>query len=262
MEDLLLGVCEAARAAGMRMLNAGEVRVREKEGHANFVTNLDEAVQAQLIEALTPMLAGARFIAEEKQNEAAPDGYAWVIDPIDGTQNFISGLRHSAVSVALLRDGWPVLGAVYDPYADELFAARVGGGARLNGREIRVSERAFARGVIAFGTAPYNLELTDRSFAAAKAVFLACCDVRRSGSAALDLCGVAAGRFEGYFELRLSPWDYAAGSLIVQEAGGRVGAIAPDVWGFERPIGVLAAPPQAFDALKALVEGVKGGETP
>ena len=86
--------------------------------------------------------------------------------------------------------------------------------------------------------------------------------MRRSGSAALDLCGVAAGRFEGYFELRLSPWDYAAGSLIVQEAGGALGAIAPDVWGFERPIGVLAAPPQAFDALKALVEGVKGGETP
>ena len=120
MEDLLLGVCEAARAAGMRMLNAGEVRVREKEGHANFVTNLDEAVQAQLIEALTPMLAGARFIAEEKQNEAAPDGYATRSRVIDGTQNFISGLRHSAVSVALLRDGRPVLGAVYDPYADEL----------------------------------------------------------------------------------------------------------------------------------------------
>ena len=113
--------------------------------------------------------------------------------------------------------------------------------------------------MIFFGTAPYNLELTDQSFAAAKAIFRACCDVRRSGSAALDLCAVAAGRSEGYFELRLSPWDYAAGSLLVQEAGGRVGALSPDVWGFERPIGVLAAPPQTYGALEELIQNAREG---
>ena len=261
MDALLKDVCAVARAAGERMLAAGDLRVREKEGHANFVTDLDEAVQAQVIQALTPLLPGARFIAEEKKNEAAPQGYAWVIDPIDGTQNFISGLRHSAVSIALLHDGQPLLGAVLNPYADELFSAARGVGAWLNGEPIHVSMRPLARAVVFFGTSPYNLELTDRTFAAAKAVFRACCDVRRSGSAALDLCAVAAGRCEGYYELRLSPWDYAAGALIVQEAGGCVGALSPDAWGYEHPIAVLAAPPQTFGALKALVEDAQGGET-
>ncbi len=259
MEALLQKVCAVARAAGARMLEAGALCVREKEGHANFVTDLDEAVQAQVIEALTPLVPGAQFVAEEKRNEAVTAGCAWVIDPIDGTQNFISGLRHSAVSIALLEGGSPALGAVYDPYADELFAARAGGGAYLNGRRIAVSSRELSRAVVFFGTAPYNLELADQSFAAAKAIFRACCDVRRSGSAALDLCAVAAGRCEGYFELRLSPWDYAAGSLIVQEAGGRVGALSPDAWGFERPIGVLAAPAQTYDALEALIQGAREG---
>lgn len=259
MEALLQKVCAVARAAGARMLEAGALGIREKEGHANFVTDLDEAVQAQVIKELTPLVPGAQFIAEEKRNEAVTAGCAWVIDPIDGTQNFISGLRHSAVSIALLDGGSPVLGAVYDPYAGELFSARTGGGAFLNGSPIVVSSRGLSRAVIFFGTAPYNLELTDQSFAAAKAIFRACCDVRRSGSAALDLCAVAAGRSEGYFELRLSPWDYAAGSLIVQEAGGRVGALSPDVWGFERPIGVLAAPTQTYGALEELIQNAREG---
>lgn len=144
------------------------------------------------------------------------------MDPIDGTTNFIKDYHVSAISAGLAKDGEKYIGVVYNPYLDEMFTAERGKGAFLNGRPIHVSRNPLSEGIVLFGTAPYYEELSKKSFQMAYAYFKKALDVRRSGSAAIDLCSIAAGRAELYFELRLSPWDFAAGALIVEEAGGVV----------------------------------------
>ena len=144
------------------------------------------------------------------------------MDPIDGTTNFVRDLRQSAISVALARDGAVEYGVVYDLYKDELFSARRGGGAFLNGSPIHVSTRPLSKGVFGMGTAIYKREYLEPTMRLTEQLFRRSCDFRRLGSAALDLCNVACGRTEVFFEYSLCPWDYAAGSLLVCEAGGRI----------------------------------------
>ena len=136
--------------------------------------------------------------------------------------NFIKDYHVSAISAGLAKDGEKYIGVVYNPYLDEMFTAERGKGAFLNGRPIHVSRNPLSEGIVLFGTAPYYEELSKKSFQMAYAYFKKALDVRRSGSAAIDLCSIAAGRAELFFELRLSPWDFAAGALIVEEAGGVV----------------------------------------
>ncbi len=195
----------------------------EKEGSANFVTAYDLAVQEQLKADLAPLFPGAVFFAEEDGESAATlgAGYTFIIDPIDGTTNFMCGYDTSAVSVGLLLDGEPIFGAVYDPYRDEYFMATRGGGATCNGKPIRVSQRPLGRAVVAIGSAPYQKSfLAPTTMAMTTDLYLTFADFRRSGSAALDICYVAAGRTDAYCEPILAPWDFAAGSLILAEAGG------------------------------------------
>ena len=144
------------------------------------------------------------------------------MDPIDGTTNFIKDYRMSCVSIGLIRNGKRYLGVVHNPYLDETFSAISGEGAYMNGNAIHVSSDDLENGVVLFGSSPYNTELAKASFKLAYEYFQKCLDIRRSGSAALDLCSIASGRAELYFELILSPWDFAAGALIVEEAGGIV----------------------------------------
>ena len=217
MKEALLSI---VRRAGEVILNAEAFRVEQKEGHANFVTNVDEDVQRFLIGELTSLLPGSLVIGEEQENDALTDAPTWVIDPLDGTTNFIHNYRFSAISVALLKNREPVAGAVYQPYSREMFYAEKGKGAELNGQPIRVSETGIEQALIGFGTSPYDAELAEKSMQAALWFLRHAADVRRCGSAALDLAYVAAGRQEVYFELILRPWDYAAGSLLVREAGG------------------------------------------
>ena len=196
-----------------------------KPGAANFVTLFDVNVQNTLISRLSALYPQANFFAEEKDNDGAcfKDAYCFVIDPIDGTTNFIHDMKYSAISVALYYDGMPLFGAVYNPYMDEMFHASVGGGAYLNDRPIRVSGRSLDKALVLFGTSPYNREEHGRdTFKRVYNVFMKCADVRRSGSAALDVCYVACGRVDAYFEDILSPWDFAAGLLILTEAGGKM----------------------------------------
>ena len=134
--------------------------------------------------------------------------------------NFIKDLRASSISVALAEDGRVQLAAVYNPYLDEMFCAERGKGAFCNGKPIHVSEETLENGIVIFGTSPYDEDLSQKSFKLAYEYFRKALDIRRTGSAAIDICAVAAGRAELFFELMLSPWDYAAGSLIVEEAGG------------------------------------------
>ena len=207
--------------------NVDQLGVEAKGGSVNFVTRYDKAVQELLEEELSAVLPGATFLAEEaEENEqsagcAAGSGYVFVIDPIDGTTNFIKDYRLSTISVGLLKDGVQLWGAVLQPYTGEYFHALKGNGAYLGDRRIFAGNATLDRSLIVFGTSPYYRETLGRkSMNAAAELLMRCTDLRRSGSAAYDLCTLAAGRADGFFELSLSPWDYAAGGLILTEAGG------------------------------------------
>ena len=212
------------------------------KGAADYVTNVDVAVQEFLKRELAERFPDVRMLAEEQVNTGfVKEGKYWILDPIDGTTNFIKDYHVSAISVGLINDGKSYIGVVYNPYLDEMFTAERGKGAFLNGKPIHVSRNPLSEGIVLFGTAPYYEELSRKSFDLAYEYFRQALDIRRSGSAAIDLCSIAAGRAEVYFELRLSPWDYAAGSLIVEEAGGVVTTVDGGEITFERPCSVLAA---------------------
>lgn len=237
-------IAEAVRSCGTIMLEAEQIKesVIEKEGRANFVTAYDNRVQQELEAQMAEILPEAVFLGEEGDEEK-PDalkGLVFIADPIDGTTNFIKGYRQSAISLALAEDGEVTMGVIYNPYTDELFSAQKGGGAFLNGEPIRVSSQTLEMGIVVFGTALYYRELTEPTFRTARAYFDKALDIRRSGSAAVDLCTIAAGRAELFFECKLQPWDYAAGSLIVQEAGGTITTMDHTPITLDRPCSILA----------------------
>ena len=227
--------------------------VAEKNGDAaNMVTKYDILVQEYLIKEIKHLIPEASFIAEEKDNDSdvLNKECCFIIDPIDGTANFVHDYRHSCISLAMFSKGEAVFGAVYDPYLHELFTAAKGWGAYLNGKRITVANRGFEHSILAFGSSPYyKKELGEKSFKLCHELFMSCSDIRRCGSAALDLAYLAAGRNDMFFECTLSPWDYAAGQLIVKEAGG----IATDMDGnplcFNKRCSVLAATPSTYDEL-------------
>ena len=222
---MLETIIDIVRQAGEIVLSARDIgsRTREKTSAADLVTEYDLAVEQFLKEKLPPLVPGSIFFGEEEAENADPSrGWAFIVDPIDGTTNFVRGLQQSAVSVALAKDGALEYGVVYDPYKNEMFSARRGGGAFLNGAPIRVSDRPLDQGIFAMGTALYRPEYFQRTMRLTEQLFRRSCDFRRLGSAALDLCNVACGRTEVFFEYSLCPWDYAAGSLLVCEAGGRI----------------------------------------
>lgn len=194
------------------------------KGVADFVTEVDVTVQKFMKDRLSELYPEVAFMAEEKDNsEIDPEGDFWILDPVDGTTNLMYDYHASAVSLAYLEGGVPTLGIVYNPQTEEMYVAERGCGAMLNGRHIHVTDSdQMSDCLFSVGTSPYNKELADVNFALFKRVWMDARDIRRSGSAALDLCYVAAGRTDGFFERNLKPWDYAAGALIVQEAGGKV----------------------------------------
>lgn len=243
MNDILFKITNEMRYCGKIILDADRKAsmVDEKSGHANFVTTYDKRVQSELQKRLQIILPEAVFVGEEEDvHSSIKSGLAFIVDPIDGTTNFIKDYHMSCISVGLLKDGEQYMAAVYNPYLDEMFTAIKGEGAFLNGHEIHVSKEPLSNGIVLFGTAPYYKELNKKSFDKAYNLFSKSLDIRRSGSAALDLCTVAAGRAEYFFELRLSPWDYAAGSLIVTEAGGIVTTEEGGPLSFDRPCSVVA----------------------
>lgn len=227
--ELIEGIKNAARSAGRIMKEAERPKVMEKSGHANFVTETDEKVQKYLIDTLSKLLPEAAFLGEEDGQDIYTDkmekGYVFVIDPIDGTSNFICGYEPSVVSIGLLKDNRPYAGVVYNPYFDMIFEAQAGKGAYMNGERIMSSDGPLEDALVTFGTAPYYTELRDETFALAKSLMDKCVDIRRSGTAAWDMCCVAMGKCAMYFELKIQIWDYAAAALIAQEAGCTVSDI-------------------------------------
>ena len=220
---LISKISEIAKEAGEIMVNAKRPKIMEKAGHANFCTETDEKIQAFLIERLQGVLPEASFLGEEDGqdvfSEKKSKGYCFVLDPIDGTSNFIYEYRPSVVSIGLLKDGKPHMAVVFNPYDDMLFTATAGQGAFLNGERIMSSDVPLSDTLAVFGTAPYYTELQDKTFDIAKKLLKECVDLRRSGTAAWDMCCVAMGRCGLYFELRIQMWDYAAAALIATEAG-------------------------------------------
>ncbi len=195
-------------------------RVKEK-GIADYVTQVDLEVQNFLKKALYTLAPDTQFLGEETGlHNIEADSY-WILDPVDGTTNLIHDYQHSVVSLALCRKKEIVAGIVYDPFHDELFSAVKGEGSMLNGKPIHVSAaKSLSETIIGIGTA--KRENATENFARFLKVYEHSQDIRRIGSAALELAYVACGRQGGYFEGYLNPWDYAAGMLIVQEAGGIV----------------------------------------
>lgn len=225
----------------IRDADRSQVKVGEKAGHANFVTTYDRKVQQELKKRLLAIVPAAVFVGEEEDIHASiKSGTAFIVDPIDGTTNFIKDYHSSCISVGMTVDGVQQAGIVYNPYLEELFTAERGRGAYLNGSRIHVSTEPLENGIVIFGTAPYYEELSKKGFEMAYDYFTRSLDVRRSGSAAIDLCNVACGRAELFFELTLSPWDHAAGGLIVEEAGGKVTTVEGTPVTLDAPCSVKA----------------------
>lgn len=219
--DILEKIEAAQREAAELMLHARSVLAEIKTGHRDVVTEFDRKVQELLIERLGAAVPGSAFFCEENsRRDSLTAESVFIIDPIDGTMNFVRGFHHSAISVAWLRRGELLAASVYNPYVQERFTAVKGGGARLNGQPISVSAQPLAESLVCCGTAPYSPELAESTFELIKRAFVAGLDIRREGSAALDMCSAAAGRAGVYFEPSVSLWDIAAGMLIVHEAGG------------------------------------------
>lgn len=194
----------------------------------DVVTEADHAAEAIILPALRDLLPEAGILSEESGASGVDTGWRWLVDPIDGTVNFASGLPHYSVSIGLMRGpGDPVLGVVYDPYFDELFSAMRGEGAEMNGDPLRVTETDdLARAVLITGFAS-DLETNRHQLRVWGTMMERVRALRRFGSAALDICYVAAGRVDGFWEFPLNPWDIMAGLVIASEAGG----VASDLQG-------------------------------
>ena len=241
-------ITEIVKEAGKIVLSAHnqENTITAKEGKKNFVTKYDVAVQEFLFRELGKAFPDAQFIGEEGENDFSTDGLRFIIDPIDGTTNFMQDYRCSCISVALCNNNDVIAGVVYNPYTDELFSAEKGKGAYLNDDRISVSERPLSDGLALFGTSPYHPENTDETFALLRKVFDFSRDIRRSGSAAFDICTIACGRCEVFFEKGLQPWDIAAGTLILKEAGGIALNYDGTEISFSTPNDVVFANPKAY----------------
>ena len=213
----------AARAAGniiLRYMNRIDgLNIVEKQ-RMDFASEVDRLAEAEIVKELKRAYPTHAFLAEES-GAVGKGPLVWVIDPLDGTHNYLRGIPHFCVSIALVERGEPVYGVIFDPLRDELYTASKGDGAYLNDRRIRVSKREEIAGAMIGTGFPYRQRThLEAQLGMTQALLKDAEDIRRSGSAALDLAYVAAGRLDGYFELGLKPWDMAAGCLLVREAGG------------------------------------------
>lgn len=220
---------------------ADTFEVLQKDGYVNIVTSSDVAVQDFLCQKLAKLIPESGFFCEEKDQQNACKEYTWIIDPIDGTANYSRGIAQCAICVGLKHLNEVTIAVVYLPRTQELFAAEKGKGAFLNGKRIHVSSRPFQDSLLCTALAVYHKEYAQICSDIILDAFMQCNDLRRFGAAAPELCYLAMGRCELYFEFLLSPWDYAAASLILQEAGGVLSNLKGQSISLTSPSGILAA---------------------
>lgn len=239
-ENLLESVCDLVRQAA-NFMQGNDFTVEQKESVVNVVTTADKQVQHFLEVQLPKLIFGSRVFGEENTAAAQNAEYLWIVDPIDGTMNFTRHLGESAISVGLFHNGQPLIGVVYNPFRKELFSSKKGEGAWLNGRRIQVSQVSFAEGLFCTAWSLYNKALAPQCKAIMEETYAACNDFRRFGSCALELCYLAAGRCDLYFEIRVFPWDWAAGGLILMEAGGVITGLDDRLPCYDRATPLIAA---------------------
>ena len=252
MHPLLNIAVSAARQAGRIILhsmdNMDKVKTSSK-GPNDFVTSVDKKAEQVIIDTIHAAYPEHSILAEESGAQLGKDEITWIIDPLDGTTNFLYELPHFAISIAVAEKGRIQHGVIFDPVRDELFTATRGRGASVNGKRMRVFDQILLENCLLGTGFPFrDHEMIDPYMGMFKDFMLQCRDVRRAGSAALDLAYVAAGRLDGFWEFGLSKWDIAAGSLMIQEAGG----IIDDMQGRQQFLesgNVIAAPPKVFKAM-------------
>lgn len=251
LHPMLNTAVKAARRAATVITRASQnldlLSVRSKSVN-DFVSEVDHAAEAAIVEVLRKAYPDHAILAEE--GGASGQGeYEWVIDPLDGTTNFLHGMPHYAVSIGLRHKGVLTHGVVYDPARNEMFTASRGAGAFLNDRRVRVSRRTqLADALVATGFPFREMADFDAYLRMLRAVMPACAGIRRAGAASLDLAYVAAGRYDAFWEFGLSPWDIAAGALLVSEAGGLVGDATGEP-GYLESGAVVAGSPRVFAQL-------------
>ena len=242
---------ELLRKAGDLFQDRTAAGRTKAKGVADYVTEVDVAVQQYIQAQLEQKYPQIQFLSEEKDNdEIDMNGRVWILDPVDGTTNLIHDYHASVISLALMEQGTVVLGMIYDPYMKELFLAEKGKGSFCNGQPVSVSRaETMEQCLIAIGTSPYYKQLAEKNFELFRAIFNDSQDIRRSGSAARDLAYVACGRLDGYLEKKLKIWDYAAGMLLVREAGGCVRDYQGTDCGTDRMGDIVAANPKIASLL-------------
>jgi myo-inositol-1(or 4)-monophosphatase len=236
--DELSVAIDAARRAGdlLRRELRGPRRIAFKGTPTNLVTEMDSRAEALIVDALRLAFPDDAILAEEGGSEPGRSGRRWIIDPLDGTTNYAHGIPIFAVSIGLEMDGRVAVGVIFDPNQGELFTAERGGGAFVNGERLAVSSAATLNESLLCTGFPYNVrETAENNFRQYTTFSLRTQGVRRMGSAVIYLAYVAAGRMDGYWELRLGPWDAAAGSLMVEEAGGRVTSVTGGALDLDAP---------------------------
>ncbi len=236
--------------------------IHKKEGIANFCTDYDLQIQRFLMDRLSAILPNCNFYGEEDidgNHENTKSPYTFFVDPIDGTTNFMFGYHHSCVSVGLAFESRIIAGYVYNPYVDEMYHAVRGHGAWLNDRKLNVKDTAVSQGIVAFGCARYNDADTDLLFYVTKKMFLRSLSVRNGGSAALDLCRIASGNNAAYYELKLQPYDYAAASVIIEEAGGYISRVDGSQITLDAPCSIVGGTKSAWQEVREVI--LKAGFT-
>lgn len=262
IEDRLEFAVNVARQAGQLLLDAvGTVeRLRTKDTEVDLVTEHDERAEKLILDRIEEEFPGEAILSEESGAHGSGSSL-WVVDPLDGTTNFAHGIPIFSVSIAYLEGGRPSVGVVFAPALGELFAAARGRGAHLNGQPLRVSATSELGQALLVTGFPYDLRTRpDNNLDNYARLALTSRAVRRLGSAALDLCYVAAGRFDGYWELVVQPWDIAAGVLMVEEAGGIVSTVTAQPMSYEGPSSILAANAGLRPALMSKLNGPKASE--
>jgi myo-inositol-1(or 4)-monophosphatase len=226
MHPMLNIAIRAARSAGniiLRYVDKVDTLTVSSKQQNDFVTEVDQMAEREIISVIQKAYPNHSILAEESGNHKAGDEFQWVIDPLDGTTNFVRGFPQFAVSIALKHRGRLDQAVIYDPVKDELFTASKGAGAQLNKRRLRVTPRTSLEGALLGTGFPFRQQqYLDNYMGMFKALFTDTAGIRRAGAASLDLAYVAAGRLDGFWEIGLSEWDMAAGVLLIKEAGGIV----------------------------------------
>lgn len=256
-------IVDIVSESGRRVASATGFSVEDKGTRENIVTSADVENERFLKRELTSLIPGSSFVGEEgDESPILEEGYTWIVDPIDGTMNFSRGIPEVGISVALFKNGEPWIGVVHNPFTGRMYTSEVGRGAWMDGSPIHVSDRPLEDCLLSTAWCCYRKELAPKVFDVSESLYPRINDIRRIGTAAVELSMLAQGAIDMYFEIRLSPWDHAAALTCVRAAGGCYTGIGGDVR-FDDPSPVLAANSEEnLAVLEDVVSEAFGGKVP